>query len=171
MCGSVEPRSTTEEMEVRWGPGIWRRSLSLTFPFLSFVPPPYLGSEGYGHMHGPGWCTVATASLVTQLLTQTACLGRIVPLEANMPLEGSGVILDWGLLRPYPQVPQPPYSLARTDSLTLPVKTFQSRLLNLETPVWGRWPLPGHWRAVKKGEGSHRGGSPRHRGGSAPPTP
>ena len=81
------------------------------------------------------------------------------------------MVIDWGLLRPYPQVLQLPCSLARTDSLTLPVKTFQSRLLNLETPVWGRWPLPGHWRAVKKREGSHRGGSPRHRGGSAPPTP
>ena len=45
-----------------------------TFPFLSFLPLPHLGSEGYGVMHGPGRCTAVSASLETLLLTQTACL-------------------------------------------------------------------------------------------------
>lgn len=81
---------------------------------------------------------------------------------------GVGVILDWGLLRPYPSCPPASLLLGRDRLTTLPVKTFQSRLLNLETPGWGRWPLPGHWRAVKKEEGSHREGP---QGEACPPTP
>lgn len=132
------------------------------FPFLSFKPRPQLGSEGRGHMSMGLGCAQWPQPLSDPTADPTSLSVEDRLPRSQRALGGVRVLLDWGSLRLDHQVPQPPWSTASTDPLTLPVKTFQSRLLNLGTPVWGWWP-PGHWRAVEEGEGSNREGSPRHR--------